>query len=76
MWWMTFAGPAMKPPQAREALRERAHHQIGMDAAVFGGAATVVAEHADTVRFIDHQAGTVLVGQRADVLQRREVAHH
>ena len=66
----------IKAAEAREALAERAHHQVGMDPAKLRGAAAARAEHADRVRFVDHQARAIRVGQRADLAQRREVAHH
>ena len=40
------------------------------------GAAAVAAEHAARVRVVDHHDGAVLLGERAELRQRADVAVH
>ncbi len=62
----------------RQRLRKGSHHQIDfvLDAEVLGGAATVLAEHADAVRVVDHQARAVALLLLDDRRQVGEVPLH
>ena len=56
-----------------ERLRERAHHEVdvGLAAEVLGRAAAVLAEDAEAVRVVHHQARAEALLQRDDLRQRR-----
>src|SRR3954471_950453 len=61
-----------------ERLRERAHAQVDVVLAVeqLRRAPAELAQHADPVGLVDHQAGAVRAAERGHVGQRREVALH
>ena len=61
-----------------QRFRKGPHHEIGLvlEPEMFHGSASVLAQHADPVRVIDHQAGVELLLELDDPREIRKITLH
>ncbi len=66
-----------EPAQRGEGFAERRHDQIDIVGHVeVGRGAAAAAQHANGVRIVDHQAGAVLLAERYQLGQGRDITFH